>query len=219
MICNLLKLLLLAALLGQQQVPLVDLTNVLVRPRLREPVSASGSGSLVGYATTRPQTQPLSLEIVNVARAPSLTPAALICEVQLQNIGKHPIDIPVDPSSRDMEPALAATPYEYLNAVLWFQNSSITDSSPLTRKLSLFGARNISGSLKTLQPGEAIRIRANVPAPPQSEAQNGPQDRTLKAYFALYHDTIRPIGHDQLGVEIQTLMPGIESGNALAVKP
>src|SRR6476646_4057573 len=197
MISQLLKLLLLTALLVQQEVPLVDLTNVVVRPRLREPISASGSGSLVGYATTRPQAQPLSLEIVKLGRAPSLTPAALIfCEVQLQNIGKRPIDIPVDPSSRDMEPALVATPYEYLNAVLWFQNSSSTDSTPLARKLPLFGARNVSGSLKTLQPGEAIRIRANVPMPPLGEAHNGPQDQALKAYFALYHDTIRPIGHD-----------------------
>jgi hypothetical protein len=220
MLSNLLKLLLLAALLGQQQVPLVDLTNVPVHPRLREPISASGSGSLVGYATATPQSHPLSLQIVKLAWVPSSKSAALLCEIQLENISKHSIDVPVDPSSRDVEPASAATPYQYLNAVIWFENAGLADRSALARKLSLYGARNAAGSLKTLQPGEAIRIRANVPTgffP--GEPQNGPPAGQFKAHFALYHDYVHPVRQEDLGVEIQSLMSGIESGNTMAVGP
>ncbi len=216
---NVVKLLLLAVFLGQQQIPVVDLTNVRVRARLREPASASGSGSLVGYSASTPPIHPLTLRIVKLSWVPEGGSAGLRCEIELKNVSKHLIDVPLDPSSRDIEPASAATPYEYLNAVLWVEHTGPAGSSVVARRLSLYGARTVTESLKTLQPGEAVRIRANVSGGTADGPQNRPPAGQFKARFALYHDYVHPVRQGELGVEVQSLIPDIESLNTLAIEP
>jgi hypothetical protein len=52
-------------------VPLIDLTNIVVRQRLREPTMSSASGDSVGYAGGGLPQAPFGLEIVSLKKSDS----------------------------------------------------------------------------------------------------------------------------------------------------
>jgi hypothetical protein len=196
-------------------VPVIELTNTVVLQRLREPTTASASGNSIGYQGGIPEPAPINLELISLTGSQSDKTSVLIGEFQLRNVSGKDMDIPVDPSSRDLEPTSPATPYRYLKAYIWLSAEPGAKEGTPSTGLFLYGAKAVPMSLRTLKPGQAVRIRARIPA--SSILQNAPdtvattsQAKSIRAFFALYNESITP-QHGGLHSNTQELFPTISS--------
>ncbi|MGH9564498.1 MAG: hypothetical protein ACRD4I_00805 [Candidatus Angelobacter sp.] len=198
--------------------PLLDLTNVPVRHRLREPVTASGSGHVVGYQVgLRPQ-PPVSLQVRSLNKSDS--PGMAVAELEIRNTSRRHLEIPVDPSSRDLEPASASTPYRYVSAYLWLLAEPKAEQKMPATGLHLYGSRTVSGTLRDLGPGEAIRIRAKIPIADvwQNESsKNAAMSRvpTMRAFLAFFDESMTPT-KDGLQSSTEEIFPTVSSANLAA---
>ena len=196
---------------------LLDLTNVPVRHRLREPVTASGSGHAVGYQGGLRPPLPIALQLRSLEKSDSRDMA--VAELEIRNTsGKH-LEIPVDPSSRDLEPASASTPYRYVSAYLWLLAEPNAEQKMPVDGLRLYGSKKVSGTLRDLAPGEAIRIRAKIPVAValQNEPSTGePASRApaMRAFFALFDESMTP-GKDGLHSSTEEIFPTVPSTAAV----
>lgn len=205
---------------GLQETPLVDLTSAIARNRLREPATASGSGSMVAYEGRSQPADAVSLELVSLQATSDDHGPILVCEIQLRNTGKQAIEIPVDLSSRDVEPASAAMPYQYLNGEIWLSTVTDAETRLPSKGLSLYGAPAAAGSLRTLKPGSAIRIRAKLT---RDAVSGGDQLKStppqVRAFFALWRDSVTVQGDGRLHVHVQSVFTTIRSSNTLTLLP
>src|SRR5205809_5749683 len=195
-------LMVLSGILVAQNMAESDLTNVVVRPRLREPTTASSSATSIGYGDGGPQPSssfPLALKLISIQKTSVYEDALLVYVVELSNVGKHPLELPVDPSPRDVEPASPSVPYEYLNGYIWLGTAGNNAHSSPSGGLSVYGAKSAAGSLRILKPGEAIRIRARMPAERVLKVGegSGPSPQ-VRAFFSLYHDSVGLRGNSGL---------------------
>jgi hypothetical protein len=175
--------------------PLLDLTNVPVRHRLREPVTASGSGHSAGYEGGLKPPSPLALQLRSLEKGDS--PDTAIAELEIRNTSRRHLEIPVDPSSRDLEPASPRIPYRYITAYLWLLAEPNAEQKMPTTGLHLYGSKAVPGTLRDLAPGEAIGIRAKIPVAlvlqnePSIDAATS-RTPTVRAFFALFDESITP---------------------------
>lgn len=198
-----------ALVLQASPAPLLDLTNVPVRHRLREPVTASGSGHMEGYQGGLRQPSPLALQIRSLEKSGS--PDMAIAELEIRNTSSRHLEIPVDPSSRDLEPASPSTPYRYLSAYLWLLPEPNADQKMPVTGLRLYGSRRIPGTLRDLGPEEAIRVRAKIPiAPSTSGAMTGVPK--MRAFLALFNESMTP-GKDGIHSTTEEIFPTTSSAN------
>jgi hypothetical protein len=182
-------------MVSQVPVPLIDLTNVIVHHRLREPTTASASGHLIGYEGGVHPPPPLTLRVISLKKDHS--DPALTAELEILNVSKEDLDIPVDPSSRDFEPTSPAVPYRYLKAYIWLMRESGAQEKMPSTGLFLYGGRAVPMSLQTLKSGQAVRIRAKIPAGSALHDTLGTgtdtsQTKSLRAFFALFNESITP---------------------------
>ncbi|HEV2987441.1 MAG TPA: hypothetical protein VG759_03295 [Candidatus Angelobacter sp.] len=209
-------------ILGAQNVPELDLTNVVVRPRLREPTTASSSATSIGYGDSGslPSSPfPLTLKLISIQKTSVHEDALLVYVVELSNVDKHPLELPVDPSPRDVESASSSVPYEYLNGYFWLGLATTAGGSP-SGGLSVYGARSAAGSLRILKPGEAIRIRARIPAEQVLNVGEGSgSSPQVRAFFSLYHDSVGLRGNSGLHLDAKPVFQAIPSSNMLEVHP
>ena len=196
--------------------PLLDLTNVPVRHRLREPVMASGSGHSAGYEGRQTPPSPLVLQLRSLAKGDS--PDTAIAELEIRNTSKRHLEIPVDPSSRDLEPASPRTPYRYRTAYLWLLAEPNAEQKTPAAGLRLYGSKAVPGTLRDLAPREAIGIRAKIPV--AVAVQNGPSrgaarggTTSMRAFIALFDESITP-GKDGIHSSTEEIFPTITSTNA-----
>jgi len=133
----------LCGILVAQNVAELDLTNVVVRPRLREPTTASSSAASIGYGDSGPQPSssfPLALKLISIQKTSVHEDTLLVYVVELSNVGKHPVELPVDPSPRDVESASPSVPYEYLNGYIWLGTTGNAARGSPSSGLSVYGA-------------------------------------------------------------------------------
>jgi len=192
-----LEIVVLAASMVTQESPvqLIDLTNVVVHHRRREPVTASASGDAISYEGHVQLPLPLTLQIISLKKDPS--DAALTAELEIRNVSRGNLDMPVDPNSRDFEPASPAVPYRYLKAYIWLMPESGAQEKMPSTGLFLYGGRAVPMSLQTLKPGQAVRIRAKIPAGSALHAERGTatdtsQPKLIRAFLALFNESITP---------------------------
>jgi hypothetical protein len=182
--------------IASQEVPLVDLTNAVIHKRLREPLSASISGGSVGYYESVPPPPPaMKLTLISARPQSGNTGQAVIYEVELRNLSDQPIDIPLDPSPRDIEPSAANVPYEFFNARLWIGMQAQAESSKPGSGISLYGARHNAATLRTLSPGGAVRFRVKTSLEVLLQGQSGTREHMaeIRAFFTLHKVSITAI--------------------------
>jgi hypothetical protein len=207
-----------AALVAQSApTPLLDITNVPVHDRLRQPVTASGSGHQVTSEAGLESLVPISLRLVSLNK--SGNPGAVTAEVELRNVSHRDLEIPVDPSSRDVEPVSPLSSYRYLTAYVWLALDTETEQRIASRGLHLYGSRQIPETLRILKSGEALRIRANLPLPPSLHNvtvsdQSGAPAFKIRAFLALFDESITPEA-DGLHSNKEEMFPTVTSTTAV----
>jgi hypothetical protein len=205
-----------------QKVPELDLINVVVRPRLREPTTASSSATSIGYGNsgTQPSSSfPLALKLISIQKTSVQKDTLLVYVVELSNVGKDPLELPVDPNPRDVEPASPSVPYEYLNGSIWLRAVDNARGSSPSGGLSIYGAKNAAGSLRILKPGEAIRIRARMPAEQVLNVGEGSgSSPQVRAFFSLFHNSVGLRGNSGLHLDAKPIFQAIPSSNILEIR-
>lgn len=193
MIFSTIATVLLAACFAAQEItiPLIDLTHVVIRRRLREPVTASGSGDSVGYEGGRSPQPPLALELASLMKS-NTDEAVLIAEFEIRNVSRNALDLPVDPSSLDVEPESATTPYRYLTAHIWLAAEPGVKQGMPNSELVLYGSRRVPATLRTLKPGAAVRIRAKVPVSRDFQSEQANVRPRIRAFLDLFENLITP---------------------------
>ncbi len=147
----------------------LDATRAPIRQRQREPTT--GSGGVMGSAREgqKPTPQPLTL-ILTVFGRPVLARGEVFeYEVQIRNASDRQMELPLDLSPADIEPANPRASYQYESAAI-FLNARLGDNRSLTLEnpVLLFGSRSVTSTTLTLQPGEWVRIKAKGRAIPSN---------------------------------------------------
>lgn len=197
--------------------PLLDLTNTSVRDRLRQPVTASGSGHLTSSEAAQRPSVPIALQLLSLKK--SGNPEKVIAEVELRNTSRLNLEIPVDPSSRDFEPVSPSISYRYLTAYVWLAAEPEAEQRMASTGLHLYGSRQVPTTLRVLKPGESLRIRASVPMPPMLQsrvADNRTETPAIKirAFLAIFDEWVTPEA-DGLHSSTQQNFPTIASTTAV----
>jgi hypothetical protein len=194
-----------------QEVPIIDLTTVPVHQQTRAPTK----GSVVGGIPGGKPSWPLQIELVSAREEPAVDSPVLICEVEVRNIGKIPVDLPVDPSPRDVEPAdPSVKSFEFVSASigLWLHPDTGTLK---VDSINVYGAEFVSGTKRRLAPGSALRFRAKARISQTAETsalKDLRTPRTISAVFTMHRNVATP---DLL--ETRQIMGPIESSNVVPV--
>lgn len=149
-------------LAGLQATPsALDLTEVIVRDRVHEPITSSTSGGGVGGNGPVAQAGPITMSLFSVAVDPSRQKSSVIFDVELKNISTRQLELPVNPNLADFEPERPHVPYSYMSSYITLQLESRNARWSLDG-ISLYGSKLVTGSLRDLDPGATLHIRARA---------------------------------------------------------
>jgi hypothetical protein len=140
----------------------LDATQTKIRQRQRDPATGTSGGIFSGYTEGKPQpTQALALVLRISDGAELARGEAFEYEVQIRNVSDHPIEIPWDLNSADIEPTNPRANYQYKTVVVWL-NAKLGNNSAVSMEASivLFGTPSVASTMIKLQPGEWLRIKA-----------------------------------------------------------
>jgi|SRR5580704_13199843 hypothetical protein len=147
----------------QAEGPVIDITGVVPRNRVREPATSSSSGGSAGSnGPVVQQGGSVGLTILSLKSDDNAPEPSLVFEVRLTNVGQGSLELPTDPNLADFEPDRASTPYAYMSAHLYVVLYSNQRSSAILPGVMLYGSRQVTGTLKLLVPGQSIQIRART---------------------------------------------------------
>jgi hypothetical protein len=165
-----------SALLGAQEVKVVDLSNVQQRTALRfppaqqpncEPGTACvgggiGGGSVADGAPDR--RDPLALGVALDRVAPTdITLEAFEADFRVLNTGLTPIELPVSPHLSDLQPAGESQPFSYLSLALVVDLSATGPVQAFgVGWVELYGSTEHEDTIVTLEPGQWVRVKAKV---------------------------------------------------------
>ncbi|MGA7927662.1 MAG: hypothetical protein WCA20_16935 [Candidatus Sulfotelmatobacter sp.] len=184
---------LIVAAFGSPQTALVvDLATVAPRNRVREPATASSSGGAVGGSGVIPERKgPVDMNLLSVELAYAPEPY-LVFEVQVQNTSGDELEFPVDPNLADFEPENATMAYAYTAARITPFLDLKHQGNMFLRGVSLYGSEYVTGSLKKLDRGESVRIRARTPLKPvgPNSASKIPTRFSVKADLLMQRDVV-----------------------------
>ena len=171
--------------LSAQEVRYIDLTAVEQHTKLRYPPAPPcppngpcGAYSGLGIGDGAPDIRdPHALGIYLTHRtATQIDPSQPFqAEFKVVNTGKAPIEVPVSPDLSDLQPADDSVPFHYVSMTLVI---SIVEDFRSSATVTLYGSAQHEQTVVTLQPGEWIRVTANVklgtpPAPMDSSQLEG----------------------------------------------
>lgn len=195
----------------QTEAPVVDLTGVVPRSRLREPATTSASGGGVGgNGPVAQQRVSLDLTILTLESDRSAPEPSLVFEVRLTNVGQQSLELPIDPNLADFEPESASMPYAYVSAHIYVVLDLKQQSSAILPGVLLYGSRRVAESLKLLGPGESIQIRARTSLKPVNSkgASKIPTNLRAKVDLLLQQRSVRQnngaLHEDSKQIPIQT---------------
>lgn len=158
-----------------QEVRYIDLTAVEQRTELRYPPAppCSPNGSCGGYSSVgigdgAPDIRdPHALGVYLTHRTTTQIDPSHPFQVEFKvvNTGKAPLAVPVSPDLSDLQPPDDSVAFHYLSMTLVV---SVVEDSRSHASVELYGAEHHEQTIVTLQPGEWIRVTANVKlsAPP-----------------------------------------------------
>lgn len=146
---------------GRNQVATLDLTHATIRQRAFEPVTGSASGGSVGSGATRSQPmQAIQIKLTELENTQNGDGHRLFYEIELKNVSDTTVRIPWDPSPRDIEPS-PPRPYEYRLASLRLVLIMPSGENERLDAAIIYGSET-SHTLRSLRPGEWVRIRAET---------------------------------------------------------
>ena len=142
---------------------LIDITGVVPRNRVREPVTSSASGGGVGSnGPVAQQGVSVGVTILSLKRDDNAPEPSLVFEVRLTNVGRESLEFPTDPNLADFEPESASTPYAYVSAHLYVVLDLNQRSTAVLPGVLFYGSKQVTDTLKLLGPGQSIQIRART---------------------------------------------------------
>jgi hypothetical protein len=200
-----------------QTTPVVDLTTLVPRNRVREPATASSSGGAVGGSGEIQQRKdPIDMNILSVDPGHTQEPF-IIFEVQVRNISSAELEFPVDPNLADFEPENVNTSYAYTAVYIAPFFDSKQKASIFLPGVSLYGSGYVTGSVKKLDPGESVRIRAKVLLKPigPDGASRIPTRSSIKSSLLMQRDFVSQKS-GVLHEDSKQIVPQITSLNAVA---
>lgn len=151
-----------------QEVKFINLTDIEQRTELRFPpappsVNGVGGGySSVGIGDGAPDFRdPHALGVYLLHVSPSEVDPAQPFEAEFKvvNTGRAPIDVPVWPHLSDLQPGDALAVFSYFSIAL---SITVKEGPGSNGYVELYGATGHEGTMLTLEPGEWIRVKANV---------------------------------------------------------
>jgi hypothetical protein len=146
--------------------------------------------------------------------------ASVIAEMEVRNSSGHDLDIPVDPSSRDLEPASPSTPYRYQTTYIWLVAEPGARETMPTRGLFLYGSKTVPNSMRTLAPGQALRIRAILT--PGGLSHEAPENTTrhteaVRAFLSISNNSVTVERDGSLHSHTEQAVPTVSSFNMVEV--
>jgi hypothetical protein len=87
----------------------------------------------------------------------------VVFEVRVRNTGSREFEFPVDPNLADFEPENVITAYAHTAAHVSLFLYLKRPGDMFLPAVSLYGSEYVTGSLKKLEPGESVCIRAKTP--------------------------------------------------------
>lgn len=159
--------------LGAQEIRYIDLTALEQRTELRYPpgpklapsqgITGGGSvtvGGIIGEGAPDIR-DPHALGVYLTHRtATKIDPTQPFqVEFKVVNTGTAPIAIPVSPNLSDLQPADDSVPFQYLSLALAV---SVVGDPRSSAYVEIYGTWRHDETVVTLQPGEWIRVTANV---------------------------------------------------------
>lgn len=206
MTVNVVMLLMIWVLSSAQDVPIIDLTTAHVQKQRRAP----SEGMVVGGVPGGKPSWPLQMRLISARQEGDGHPPQLVYEFELRNTGREAIDLPIDPSPRDVEPTdPAIRSYQYVNAIIGVEFAE--PAGIKSQSLKLYGSESATGTSRRMAPGAAIRIRAKADLM-GSPLDAGGTPLTISAIFTLHRSLVRG-----KTLEDRQIMGPIESLNTIQV--
>lgn len=162
-----------AGSLCAQEVQFIDLVSIQQRVELRYPpapsvvngVAGGFGGEAIGDGAPDirdPHALGLYLEKIG---ADGFDPAPPFeAEFKVLNTGRAPIELPVSPHLSDLQPSDSSREFSYLSLALAV---SVVEDASSIGYVQLYGAADHEGTIRILQPGEWIRVKAKLKLQPQ----------------------------------------------------
>jgi hypothetical protein len=133
---------------------------------------------------------PLMVAVVSTGDAPDVNGKSKIKFV-ITNLSKENIVIPISPHPRDVEPVDPKV--DYTVRCLSLKIHPAKEANDLPGGAVLYGSADVSGTLRTLSPGETIQILTLVALPSPSLMDSG-----FVASAGLRNETIKTVDHQKV---------------------
>jgi hypothetical protein len=162
--------------LTAQEVKFIDISNVRQRTELRNPPAPQsdckqgagcgglGGGSIGDGAPDQRDPHALGIYLLRVTPTEINPVEPFQVEFKVLNTGTAPMELPVAPHLSDLQPSDESVAFNYFSLALVVRGEA-EPQGPLVSSVGfveLFGAPDHAESMMILQPGEWIRVRANV---------------------------------------------------------
>jgi hypothetical protein len=162
------------ALLRAQEMKFIDISNVRQRTELRYPPAPDckngtlcggyGSGSVGDGAADQRDPHALGIYLLRVTPTDINPVEPFQVEFKILNTGTAPLEIPVSPHLSDLQPNDESLVFSYFSIALVVrgEGEAQTPYIPCFGFVELYGSPDHPESMMVLQPGEWIRVKANV---------------------------------------------------------
>lgn len=215
----LLLLLTLPCPLRAQEIKYIDLTAVRQRTELRHPPAPQsdckegtgcmgggyGGGSVGDGAPDQRDPHALGIYLLRVSPADINTAEPFQVEFKILNTGTAPIELPVSPHLSDLQPSDESVAFDYFSLALVVRGEAEPEGPPVSSIgfVELFGTPDHAESMMVLQPGEWIRVSANVKL---LTSPSEPVSARFQGAYWLRRNTFHPHAGGQF-IETNNLYP------------
>jgi hypothetical protein len=226
----LLLLLTLPCLLKAQEVKYIDLTAIRQRTELRHPPAPQsdcregtvclgggyGGGSIGDGASDQRDPHALGIYLMRVTPTDINTAEPFQVEFKILNTGTAPIELPVSPHLSDLQPSDESVAFNYSSLGLVVRGEGEPQGLPVDSIgfVELFGSAAHAESMMVLQPGEWVRVSANVKL---VKCLSAPVSARFRGDFWLRRNTFHPHPGGQF-IEASNLYPNTTPTPFVAVR-